>query len=267
MKPEKISERGKKKRAAFFPFPVFSLFMAFSTFSLAQPSLIEDVKVDSYKGNLSMTNGSGGFLVGRVFGNCNVKSMGGPLAFDFVEKDLVASTRKGNIDIGEIKGSIRATTLGGDINIKKGHGPVYAETGLGEITIQSAKSVEAKNSEGGDIKVLDLAGNANISVRGNILLVLSKEFKESKSFKLITKEGDTTIYIPEDFNADLEIWTPLAASSEREMHIESEFNLGVIKEEYVDHSQYMRMRTKINRGGKLIKMSIESKTIYLKKFR
>lgn len=251
-----------QKTCAFIFLLLFSGHIAGGAFARLE---VDDLVIQNHKGNLSRHNSNGGFLLERIEGDCYVSSSGGSIKAASISGDLTVVTERGDIEISDVKGRVRAITKGGNIIIRNCHNGIYSETLMGEITIQSASAVEAKNVLGSDIKLLDLSGNAEISVQGNILIVMNDEFLESKLFDLTTGKGDITFYIPENFNADLEIKVPLALNLEEKTLIKSEFLLAAIREEYIDQNRFVKIRTKINKGGKLIQISSNSRNIYLKK--
>ena len=214
-----------------------------------------------------MTNTNGGFFIGKIYGNCEVSSAGGPLNFDLITGSLKATTQGGNIDVGEVKGAVSVKTTSGNIQIRAPHKHVFAETELGEITIKSAKSVEARNIIGGDIKILGLSGYANINSRGNILLIVQENFSGPKLCDLISWEGDITISFAEDFGADIEIRTPITMDLWRETRIESEFTFSDFKQRYqqVEEDQILVISTRINHGGVKINLFVDKGDIFFLK--
>ena len=241
----------------------FRLFIISASLSMVFPLAGDDIQIENYKGNLKMTNPNGGFSIGNVSGRCELIANGGPLKIDLVTGDLIATTSAGDIEITEVKGNVEVITRAGNILIKKAHKHVYAETVLGEIVIHSAKSVEAKNIVGGDVKLYYISGYSNVATSGNILLVVSEKISGFNVCDLRSTEGDITIYLPENFGADIEIKTPISRDPTKETRIESDFYFSVLNQRYED-GQFLNISTHINEGGRKIKLFINKGDIYLK---
>ena len=242
---------------------VFCLFIFFATLSMRVPLIGDDIQIENYKGNLKMTNPNGGFLIGNVSGRCELIANGGPLKIGVVTADIIATTSAGDVEITEAKGNVEVITRAGNILIEKAHKHVYAETVLGEIDIHYAKSVEVKNIVGGDVKLYYISGYSNVSTSGNIFLVVSEKISGFNVCDLATTEGDITIYLPENFGADIEIKTPISRDPTKETRIESDFNFSVLNQRYED-GKFLNITTHINEGGRKIKLYINKGDIYLK---
>ena len=240
-----------------------SLFIFSTLLSVGAFSTNDDIQIDQYKGDLKMTNPNGGFLVGNVSGRCELRANGGPLKIGVISGDLIATTSAGDIEIVEAQGNVEAITRAGNILIEKALQHVYAETVLGEIVIHSAKSVEAKNIVGGDVKLYYISGYSKVATSGNILLVVSEKISGINVCDLGSTEGDITIYLPENFGADIEIRTPISRDPTKETRIESDFNLSVLNQSYED-GQFLNMTTQINEGGRKVKLFIDKGDIYIK---
>jgi len=239
------------------------IFIIFSIFSIGTLLSADDIHIESYMGDLKMTNPNGGFLIGNVSGRCELIANGGPLKIGVVTGDLIATTSAGDIEITEVKGNVEVITRAGNILIKKANKHVYAETVLGEIVIHSAKSVEAKNIVGGDVKLYYISGYSNVATSGNILLVVSEKISVFNVCDLKSTEGDITIYLPENFGADIEIKTPISRDPTKETRIESDFYFSVLNQRYED-GQFLNITTHINEGGRKIKLFINKGDVYLK---
>jgi hypothetical protein len=101
--------------------------------------------------------------------------------------NINASTSGGDIKVGGISGNVSMNTSGGDIWADEFSGMLKARTSGGDIKIFANNAqIDAKTS-GGDIK-LELSG-------------------ESKGVDLVTSGGDIKIFIPQNFNAELEAIT------------------------------------------------------------
>lgn len=245
---------------------IFSIFIIFVILPGGISFDSDDIRIQSHQGNLEMNNNLGGFLVNNVFGNCNVIANAGPIKLGFVSGNTIATTSAGDIEIGEAKGNIKAITRSGNIIIKKAHNHVYAETTFGEVVIHSAESAEVRNISGGDVKLLDISGSSTVVAKGNILLVINNvnhKFPLSKLCNLSSTDGDITVYLPENFGANLEIRTPITKNPWRETRIESNFSFINLKQRY-EEGDILKITTQINDGKANINLFIEKGDIYLK---
>jgi DUF4097 and DUF4098 domain-containing protein YvlB len=241
-----------------------SLFIILTLFNTGFALAADDIQIDNYRGNLKITNPNGGFFIGNISGKCELRANGGPLKIGIVTGDLSATTSAGDIEIIEAKGNVNVVTRAGNILIKKAFKHVYAETVLGEINIHYAKSVEVKNIVGGDVKLYYISGCSNVTTSGNILLVVSEKISGFNVCDLRSIEGDITIYLPKNFGADIEIRTPISRDDPaKETRIESDFNFSVLNQRYED-AQFLNITTRINGGGRKIKLFINKGNIYLK---
>lgn len=226
----------------------------------------EDIRIDSFKGNLKKVNPLGGFIIGKVEGNCDLTSRGGPISIDSVTKDLVAVTSAGRIDINDIQADARLVTGGGNIHVQRARGHLYAETNLGEIIIESAKIVAAKTITGGDIKINDLQEYAEVTTTGNIFVVMKKDPRKSTICSLKSLEGDVTLYLPKDFAASLELRIPLGQNPSKGNRIKSDFIFGELKQKHEEIEKVLCVSTTFNGGGGKIKIYINKGNLFIKAY-
>ncbi len=224
----------------------------------------DDLLIQNHKGDLTKRNSSGGFLLEKIDGDCDLSSSGGSIKVTSVKGDLTAVTERGDIEISDVGGKVRAITKGGNVTIKNVHDRVYAETFMGEITVQSATRVEAVNIQGGDIKIIDVAGYSNVKTTGNILLVITKNISESRVCDLSSTDGDIIIYMPRKAAADIEIRMPIAKDTNNETRIESDFSLKKFDQKLIEEGKMLMITTVINGGGKKICLSINKGNVYFR---
>ena len=226
----------------------------------------DDIFIKFHTGDLNMTNPQGGFIIENVLGNCTVTSAGGSLHFGRIQGYLKGTTRAGDIIVKEVFGEAYVSTHAGNIQIDKSHDHVFAQTNLGEIIIQSAKSAEVKSINGGDAKIMNVSGYSKVAARGNILLITKNEFSGDTLCDLSTTNGDITIYLPEDFGADIEINPPITMDVWRETRIESDFSFIDFRHKY-EKNQILKISTSINGGGVKINLYVEKGNVSLLKIR
>lgn len=243
---------------------ICSFIIIFSRNGIVSQPYADDVYIENYYGDLKRTNPHGGFFINSISGSCEIKANGGPIKLGNVKGDLVATTSAGDIEINEARGNVKVITQAGNILIKKAHGNVYAETFLGEIAIHSAKSVEVNNIFGGDVKLFNISGYSRVMARGNILLVANKKISVSTLCDLSSTKGDITLYLPEDFDANIEVKTPITEDPTRETLINSDFYFIDFKQRCTEEGKTLFLTTRINKGGAKISLYIENGDIYLK---
>jgi DUF4097 and DUF4098 domain-containing protein YvlB len=225
---------------------------------------LDDIRIESYPGNLKMTNSNGGFFIDRVDGNCELEANSGSINLGYVKGNLIATTSAGDIKVNETEGEVRVKTQAGNVFIEKSHKHVYAETQLGEIVIRNAKSVEARNIFGGDVKLYNISEYSKVTTSGNILLVIDKEASLFNICDLSSTQGDITIYLPQDISTDIEIRTPITEDPKRETRIESDFSFINFDQKCIEEGKILLLTTSINKGKGKIRIYIETGDIYLK---
>jgi hypothetical protein len=224
----------------------------------------DDIVIQNHKGDLKRRNPSGGFVLDRIDGDCDVSSSGGSIRATAVTGNMTAFTERGDIEINDVRGKVNAISKGGNVNIKNVRGGIYAETLMGEITVQSAKRVEAVNILGGDIKIIDVAGYSNVKSNGNILLIIADIFSESRVCDLSSTDGDIVICMPGNAAADIEIRMPIAKETNKETRIESDYSLKKFDQKLIEEGKTLLITTTINGGGKKIGLNINKGNIYFR---
>ena len=225
----------------------------------------ENTRIHTYKGNLTLSKPNGKIFIEKVMGNCEVSTGAGSLYLGVVEGDVIATTDAGDVEIEEVGGAAKVFTKSGNIHIKRAKNFVTAETSIGEIIIESAKFVHAKNITGGDTKVFNLLGYADVESAGNILIMLDNKFSGSKICDLSSELGDITVYLPEDLGANITIKTPITMDPKRRTRIESDFYFKGFDQRCGPKEQFFYMTTAINNGGRKINFFIDKGNIYIRK--
>lgn len=137
-----------------------------------------------------------------------------------VKFDINASTAGGDVKVGGISGNIIVNTSGGDVWADEVTGNINVRTSGGDIKIFSSYSkIDAKTS-GGDI-IIEYSG-------------------ENRGMDLVTSGGDIKIYLPINFNGELE-----AATSGGEVRCDFELNK-------VRNLSKQKINGEINSGGEKI---------------
>lgn len=248
-------------KIALIPALVLGLLLPVRSQGLSRP---DDVVMKTHPGDLNRSNESGGFIIESVGGKCRLMASGGPIKLGLVKGDLNAFTTAGDIRIMDAGGNVHAVTKAGNILIDKARGHVYAETLAGEINIHFARSVEVNNIHGGDVKLFNVSGFSKAAARGNVLLVIDKKSSLPALCDLSSLEGDVTVYMPEDIDADIEVRTPITQQPTRESKINSDFSFIDFQQVLTDEGKTLRLTTRINKGGARISLYIEKGDIYLK---
>lgn len=254
----------KKKESSIF---LLSIVWLFVFFLRAENSGFgpEDTRIGVFKGNFKLEKPNGKVFVKKILGNCDISTGAGSINLGVVEGDCFVSTEAGDIDIEEVKGTAKLLTKSGNIHIKKAGSFIAAETFIGEIVIDSGKLVHAKNTAGGDVKIMSLAGYAQVASVGNVLVMLDEEFTGSDICDLSSEVGDITIYLPERIGANVTIKTPITMNPERRTKIRSDFNFKTFDQRCGPKEEFFYMTTVINNGGRQVDLYIKRGNIYIRK--
>jgi DUF4097 and DUF4098 domain-containing protein YvlB len=151
---------------------------------------IESIEIGEIRGRAQIVTRAGYITLEKVWGDCSVISLGGPLTLGDVVGSVFARTAAGDIQVNAAReggqivtggGSVRLlynggatllTTDGGDILAAQAAGPVTADTHSGDITISADPNVKTQHMEAhtalGNI-VVNLTARAGAEIDATVL--------------------------------------------------------------------------------------------------
>jgi DUF4097 and DUF4098 domain-containing protein YvlB len=130
-----------------------------------------------------------------------------------------------DISVDGARGGVKAETLEGDSVVRDAGGEMSLRSVDGEITVTRSQGSLEANGAGGDVAILDFEGDISVeSIDGDIRLEeISSSRVEAKTvdgeilydgtvsedgrYKLTTHDGDVTVSIPADVNANISVAT------------------------------------------------------------
>ena len=225
----------------------------------------ENIVIQNHMGSITKDNPKGGFVVDKVTGNVELRA-NGSITIGLVEGNVNAVTTAGDINVEDVQGTVTAVTQVGNITIQKALKHVFAQAEMGEIIVHSAPTVEVRNIFGGDVKILGAAKWAKVGTKGNIVAVLNVVQSSSEICNLSSTEGDITLYLPDNLDADIEIRMPLSGDPKRETRVVSAFTLKKFMQK-CDIDNILTLSTTINNGGDKINLYIEKGNVFIKKIK
>ncbi len=205
------------------------------------------IEIDHCGASVRAVTAGGSIEVREVAGDLEVSTSGGSIRVGHAGGDVEASTSGGGIRLGECGGSAYLQTSGGNISVDEVRGPLQADTAGGSIEVEAAGSGVEAETAGGDIEVgfTNLAGAADLASR------------------LITADGDITIFLPEDMAATIDAELRLRHNYGRGYRIYSDFPL-VMRGE---GSRRVVGRGDMNGGGDLIELKARNGDIHIERVR
>jgi DUF4097 and DUF4098 domain-containing protein YvlB len=163
------------------------------------------------------------------------------------------STAGGDISLSNLTGNVEMKTAGGDIVLKNVSGKTELKTAGGNIKIESSSGDISASTAGGDINIKSSNGTIEAKTSGgNIIAYYTGE---NKGIELKTAGGDISLYVPDDFPANINLST-----SSGDINIGFKFDGKINK----SHS---KITGTINNGGKTVSCKTSGGNIVLDKIK
>jgi hypothetical protein len=171
--------------------------------------------------------------------NLVARSGDGSIKIERVAGRLELSTGDGSIRASEVDGDVRLTTGDGSVHVSGAHGKVQVETGDGSVEV--AGSMTAVRLHTGD---------------GAIVYRADDRTAMSDDWEITTGDGSVTLYLPEDFSAELDARTS-DGGIRNDLDVGSltaEAEEGAISREQPDEHSRRAVRGRLGQGGKTLKI-------------
>jgi len=167
----------------------------------------------------------------------------------------------GTLDLGTGDGSIRASDVGGELTLHTGDGSVHVENAEGSLDVDTGDgSVEVT----GSLNAVKLrTGDGSIVYRASATAAMTDDWS------FTTGDGSVTLYLPQDFSAELDART-------NDGGIRNDLGVGRSRAEADDSGASSRkpngdqdeskhaLRTQLGNGGKLLKIRTGDGSIRLR---
>ena len=183
----------------------------------------------------------------------DLRTVGGDIAIDRLQGEVLARTSGGDVRLGEIDGPVQARTSGGDVRIGSVNGAVEARTSGGSIETASVAGEVSARTSGGSIRIGGAAGAVEAHTTGGSISV---EFvaQPNAPSTLRTSGGSVTAYLAEDIAVDVEAKT----SGGR---VSTDFPVSVVGEVGARN----RLETALNGGGPAMALRTSGGSIRLRR--
>jgi len=234
-------------------------------------NIMGNIQVDILAGNITLGNTTGDLFIktgggtikgGNVGGFVWIESAGGTVSLNNVKGKADITTIVGDISIKYADKSVKANTFGGSIKIDEVNGPIDLETGAGSIDVKGAQKYVSVKSQGGNINLYDINGVVNATTKGgNIYAEIVSNYLGTGKIELVSKSGDVTLSLPENFKASLFLTYKKGKSPLDNNEIISDFPITHSKiDRYTE-----RGKGDINGGGIEVKVEAINGSVFVKK--
>jgi DUF4097 and DUF4098 domain-containing protein YvlB len=204
---------------------------------------IMNIEIGEIRGEVRVDTRAGAITLDKVWGNCNVTSLGGPL------------------NLGDIVGSVFARTQAGDVLVRAAREGGQLITGGGSIRLLYTGGATSLRSAGGDIVVGQAAGSIEAETRSGDITITSDPNGKSQHFEARTTLGNILLNLTARFGADVDA-TVLTSNAEANA-IRSDFRGLTTTREQVGGKTRIHATGKINGGGEKLVLYAEEGDIHL----
>lgn len=139
--------------------------------------------------SVDVITGGGGIAIINVTGNLSLNTSGGAIKLSKIVGDVNATTSGGNLKYDNVLGNINSSTSGGNVKILNFNGNVNVSTSGGNMELEGTNGSVDASTSGGNIKLTYAGRNMGIDLN--------------------TSAGNINVRVPEDFDADADLYTSL----------------------------------------------------------
>ena len=170
------------------------------------------------------------------------------------ETDVRAHSGDGSIHIERVSGRIDLRTGDGSIRASEVSGDLTLDTGDGSITVDGAEGKLSLDTADGSVNVSGKLSAITLHTGdGSIVYRVEPGAKMTDPWEISTGDGSVSLYLPSDFDADLDAHTGDGS-------IRNELNL----EDRSQENERRTLRAKLGAGGKLLRIRTGDGAIRLK---
>lgn len=173
-----------------------------------------NVSVNSLTGEVSLNTSGGNIKLSKIVGGVNASTSGGNLIYNSILGNINSSTSGGNVKITGFNGSVNVSTSGGNMELEGMNGSVDAST------------------SGGNIKLTYAGKNQGIDLN--------------------TSAGNINVRVPEDFDAEADLYTSLGSINSDFAKVDRE-------------TMSAKLKVRLNNGGSELKCVTSAGNISLTK--
>ncbi len=218
---------------------------------------------------VELSNSFGGIKVTEVHGNLNVKNSGGRIEIGKVTGDATVHNQFAQVSIGEISGNLSVTVSSGQIKINHVGKNLISRNDFGNLKAGEVLGDVTAVGKSGNMEIANVGGK--VKVENNFGQVQLKNCRGPVTADIST--GDLTIAMnqvksPLDLNitfGSINLSLPKNAG----FSLNADASFGSINSEF-DINRYKKtsgesVRSDINGGGPLVKITVQNGSIRLKK--
>jgi DUF4097 and DUF4098 domain-containing protein YvlB len=170
------------------------------------------------------------------------------------ETDVRARSGDGSIRIERVSGRIDLRTGDGSIRASEVSGNLSLDTGDGSITVDDADGTLQLDTADGSVNVSGKLSAIKLHTGdGSIVYRVDPGAKMSEPWEITTGDGSVSLYLPADFDADLDVHTGDGS-------IRNELTIG----DQATENERRTLRGKLGNGGKLLRIRTGDGAIRLK---
>ena len=170
------------------------------------------------------------------------------------QTDIRASSGDGSIKVDRVSGRVELQTGDGSIRVADVVGDLTLDTGDGSITVEGAEGRLALETGDGSVNVTGKLGAINLHTGdGSIVYRAEPGTAMTDPWEITTGDGSVSLYLPADFNADLDAHTG-DGSIRNDLDVEDRG----------ESSERRTLKRSIGNGGKLLRVRTGDGTIRLK---
>lgn len=138
-----------------------------------------DMRVDNFKGNVTVSDGSGSIYISRVGGTLDVNDGSGDIELRNIDKSVNINDGSGSIDLTKIGGSldindgsgdIEAFHIVGNVSVNDGSGSVHVDDVDGNVRVDDGSGDIDINRIVGNVKISDGSGSINVTDAGSLTI-------------------------------------------------------------------------------------------------
>lgn len=182
--------------------------------------------------SVEVVTGGGNISVANLTGNVLLTTAGGNLKLSKITGDVQTVTSGGNLKYESIKGNINSTTSGGNVKISDFNGNLKVTTMGGNMELEGTN---------GSIDASTMGGNIKVNYSG-----------KNHGIDLNTSAGNITVRVPEDFDAEADLYTSVGSINSDFAKVDSE-------------SMSSKLIVRLNNGGSPLKCVTSAGNISLTK--
>jgi DUF4097 and DUF4098 domain-containing protein YvlB len=213
------------------------------TGSFVHSENIANIEIGEIRGEARLDTRAGAITVDKVWGNCSVTTLGGP------------------VTLGDIIGTVFARTFAGDILVNAAREGGQIMTGGGSVRLLYTGGATSLQSAGGDIVVVQAAAPITAETHSGDITITVDPNAKSQRLEAHTTQGNVIINVSPKYGAEID--ATVMTSDPDANGVYSDFNGLMTKREQVGGKTKIHATGKINGGGEKMTLYAEGGDIHI----